>query len=195
METLVGVLGRWQAKTNLVAPNTLAHVWTRHVADSLQLLPLIPEDAKTWVDIGSGGGFPAIPIAAALKNRPGFHMHLVESVQRKAAFLREAIRLLHLPATVHNVRIEELRLREIGPVDVVSARALAPLNALLGLAAPLVQENAVGLFPKGRDVAVELEEASRYWDYEAGLIASVTEPQAKIVRISALSRKAGGDRQ
>jgi 16S rRNA (guanine527-N7)-methyltransferase len=182
LSAFVELLAHWQSKTNLVAPNTLPEVWTRHVADSLQLIPHVPDSARTWVDLGSGGGFPAIPLAAALKNRPGFHIHLVESVQRKAAFLRQAIRLLNLPATVHNVRIESFA-PEKAP-DVVSARALAPLAELLALAAPLFGSGTIGLFPKGQDVAAELSDAARYWDFAADVLPSVTEPRAGIVRVT-----------
>jgi 16S rRNA (guanine527-N7)-methyltransferase len=194
LEPFVAALERWQAKTNLVAPTTLPELWTRHIADSLQLLPLAPAGALTWIDLGSGGGFPAIPVAAALKQRPGFHMHLVESVQRKAAFLREAIRLLHLPATMHNLRIEQLPVAAFGGhAEVLSARALAPLTELFAWAQPLFGEGTVALFPKGQDVAVELEHASRYWDYEAELIPSVTERRASIVRVTRLARRAPGE--
>lgn len=191
MDAFVALLDRWQAKTNLVASSSLSAVWTRHVADSLQLLPLAPPDARIWVDLGSGGGFPGIPLAASLKRRLGAHIHLVESVGRKAAFLREAIRLLHLPATVHNCRIEELPLGGIGRVDVLTARALAPLPELFTLAAPLMTGHTTGLFLKGQDVEAELADATRYWDYSSDLVPSVTDDRARVVRLGALQRKAG----
>ena len=100
------MLLRWQRHTNLIARSTVPNFWTRHVADSLQLLPLAPE-AKCWVDLGSGGGFPGLVIACALADRPGTEVHLVESIGKKAAFLREAVDRLELPAVVHAVRIED----------------------------------------------------------------------------------------
>src|SRR5262249_56616857 len=106
LDRFVGLLLTWQQTTNLIAPSTILHLWTRHIADSLQLLEFAPE-AEVWVDLGTGGGFPGLAIACALANRPGAHVHLVESNNKKAAFLREAQRLTEAPATVHATRIEE----------------------------------------------------------------------------------------
>ncbi len=106
LEQFAELLLRWQASTNLVAASTLPHLWTRHIADSLQLLPLAPK-AKTWVDLGAGAGFPGLVIACALAETPDAEVHLVESNQKKASFLREAVRTLSLPAIVHARRIED----------------------------------------------------------------------------------------
>ncbi len=165
----------WQAGINLIAPSTVPHIWTRHIADSLQLLDVIP-GAKIWVDFGSGGGFPAIPIACALVAIPGAKVHLVESNGKKAAFLREAIRVLHLPAQVHNARVENFGESWSGPADVVTARALAPLKTLCDQAFPLISQGAVGLFLKGQDVDTELTEAAKYWTLEASTVPSKTSP-------------------
>ncbi len=127
LEKFVDLLLLWQSKFNLVASSTLPILWTRHVANSLQLLPLAP-DAQVWVDFGSGAGFPGIPIACALADRPGAMVHLVESVGKKANFLREVVRELGLPAQVHQVRAEKFGESCAEAVDVVTARAVAPLK-------------------------------------------------------------------
>ena len=175
---------QWQSKTNLVAASTVPLLWTRHIADSLQLLP-IAADARNWIDLGSGAGFPGLVLAAALADRPGARVHLVESNLRKAAFLREAARQMGAPAEVHAVRIEDFGRDFQGPVDVVTARALAPLTELLSLACPLLKTGAQGLFPKGQDIDVELTEASKYWKIEASLVPSRTQPQSSIVAVRA----------
>ena len=173
LDAFVDLLFRWQARSNLVATAELPRIWTRHVADSLQLLPLVPE-AKTWVDLGSGGGFPAIPVACALADKPGAQIHLVESNGKKAAFLREAIRVAGAPALVHQKRIEDCGDSFGDNIDVVSARALASLTMLCGYAQPLIARGAIGLFPKGQDVGAELTEATRYWSMDYGLVPSRT---------------------
>ncbi|MGI8527158.1 MAG: 16S rRNA (guanine(527)-N(7))-methyltransferase RsmG, partial [Pseudolabrys sp.] len=127
LDRYVELLLKWQATTNLVAPSTLPTLWTRHVADSLQLIDLAP-GAKIWVDLGSGGGFPGIPIACALAPISGAMVHAVESNGKKAAFLREAARITGAPVTVHAQRIENFGDRFMTEVHVVSARALAPLK-------------------------------------------------------------------
>jgi len=170
---------------NLVAASTLPHVWTRHVADSAQLLRLAPE-AKVWVDLGSGAGFPGLVIACALADTPGAQVHLVESTGKKCGFLNEAIRQIGLPAIVHCRRIEQFTSTFTGRADVVTARALAPLDRLLRLAAPLLKTGTIGLFPKGQDVAAELTQAAKYWNIEAVVEPSVTSPKGGIVAVSNL---------
>lgn len=187
LDALVALLDRWQVKTNLVSPATLPEIWTRHIADSLQLIALVDRPAPTkaeprvWVDVGSGGGFPALPVAAALGEL--CRMHLVESNAKKASFLREAARAMGVTAQVHLARAEAVAGPVIAKADVVSARALAPLAALLGLVAPLLKTGAIGLFPKGRDASAELTEAHESWKFEATLHQSLTDPEARIVRI------------
>ena len=185
LDRFVALLLEWQARINLIAPSTLPEIWTRHIADSLQLLEVIP-DAKIWVDFGSGGGFPAIPIACALADTPGARVHLVESNGKKAAFLREAIRVLHLPAQVHNERVENFGESWDSSAEVVTARALAPMEALCNQTFPLISKGAVGLFLKGQDVATELTEASKYWTLEASTVPSKTSPTGRIVVIRSL---------
>lgn len=173
LDTIVALLEKWQRTINLVAPATLPVVWTRHVADSLQLVPLAGPVTR-WVDLGSGGGFPGLVVAAALADRPAADVTLVESDSRKAAFLREAARLADLPVTVLPARIEQVAPRIAAGVEVVSARALAPLPRLLELAAPFLAQGATGLFLKGQDVDNELTESAKSWRIDADIKASLT---------------------
>ncbi len=185
LRAFVDLLTRWQATHNLVAPSTLPVVWERHIADSLQLLALAPPTGG-WVDLGSGGGFPGVVVAIA-GQRP---VTLVESVAKKAAFLREAGRVTGAALDVCHGRIEDvLPVIHRNDVAVISARALANLGVLCGYAAPFVAAGAIGLFPKGQDVEAELTEATRYWTVEADQVPSATEPGARIVRVTGLRRR------
>lgn len=190
IDGLVDLLLRWRQTINLIAPSTVAHVWTRHVADSLQLLAHA-DGARNWLDLGSGAGFPGLVIACTLPERPNTSVHLVESDSRKAAFLREAARVLKLPAIIHAQRIESLH---NGPerdlrVDVVTARAVAPLSDLLGYALPWIESGAKALFPKGRDGEAELTEAAKDWTFEATTFPSLLEPGGRIFRIERAERR------
>jgi 16S rRNA (guanine527-N7)-methyltransferase len=177
-----------QEKQNLVGSSTLPLIWTRHIADSLQLLPLAPE-ALVWVDFGSGAGFPGIQIACALAGQPGAMVHLVESVGKKANFLREVVQKLELPAQVHQERAEKFGESYAETVHVVTARAVAPLKTLCDQAFPLIARGALGLFPKGQDVDAELTEAAKYWRLQASIVPSVTSPSGSIVAIHSLERR------
>ncbi len=180
LDAIVALLLKWQKTINLVAPATLPEIWTRHVADSLQLVPLAGPVTR-WVDLGSGGGFPGLVVAAALADRQDVDVVLVESDTRKAAFLREASRLAELPVTVLPLRIEQAAPRIAAGVEVVSARALAPLPKLLGLAAPFLAQGARGLFLKGQDVDNELTEASKSWKIQASTLASRTHRDGRVL--------------
>jgi 16S rRNA (guanine527-N7)-methyltransferase len=180
LDGLVALLLKWQTATNLVAPSTLTEIWTRHIADSAQLLKIVP-DARVWVDLGSGGGFPGLVIACAIADHPGAKIDLVESNQKKSAFLREAARILGVPAIVHARRIEDFVSAPPQSFDVVTARALAPLDRLMDYAGPLLKNGAIGVFPKGQDAESELTAASKSWIMDAQLVPSVTDPQARIV--------------
>jgi 16S rRNA (guanine527-N7)-methyltransferase len=188
LDRFVATLLDWQGRMNLVASSTEATLWTRHVADSLQLLALAPQ-AGIWADLGSGGGFPGVVIACALADTPGAHVHLVESNGKKAAFLYEAVRATGVPATVHARRIEDFAKNAPVAIDVVTARALAPLPKLLVLAYPLLKTGALGLFPKGQDVARELTEAAKCWKIQASLSPSRTDTKAQIVIVRGLEPK------
>ena len=189
LDRLVTLLLEWQRTTNLVAESTLPHLWTRHIADSAQLLRLAP-DANTWVDLGSGGGFPGLVIACALAGRPGAVVHLVESNGKKCAFLREAVRRIGLPAVIHCQRIEQFTRDFQGLADVVTARALAPLDRLLRLAAPLLKTPGIGLFLKGQDIASELTVASKCWNIDAVVEPSVTSSTSGILVVRELGSRA-----
>jgi len=188
LDRFVALLLQWQAKTNLVAPSTLPHLWTRHIADSLQLLPLAPA-AKTWVDLGSGGGFPGVVLACALAETAGATVHLVERNARKAAFLREAVRVTSAPAVVNLADIGDIVDRFAGKADCVTARALAPLDQLIGFAEPLVRRGAKALFLKGQDVEAELTESTKYWNIGVKLHSSRTGGQGWIVEIDRIARR------
>ena len=188
LDRYVALLLEWQAKTNLVAPSTLPNIWTRHISDSLQLLSLAPS-AKTWVDLGSGGGFPGVVLACALADVPDATVHLVERIAKKAAFLREAIRVTGSPGTVHPADIGDIVDRLAGSVDCVTARAVAPLHQLIGFAEPLVRQGAKALFLKGQDVEAELTEATKYWKIEPRLHSSRTGGHGWIVELDRIERR------
>jgi len=188
LDRFVALLLQWQQRTNLIGAATVPQLWTRHIADSLQLLALAPE-ARVWVDLGSGGGFPGAVIACALTQERGAAVHLVESNTKKAAFLREVVRAIGLPAIVHAERIEHFSVPAGTHVDVVTARALAPLNVLFGYVAPLLKTGAQALLPKGQDVEAELTEAAKYWSIQTELVPSKTSPHGRIVVVRRLARR------
>jgi 16S rRNA (guanine527-N7)-methyltransferase len=194
LDRFVAVLMAWQKRINLIAASTEADLWTRHIADSLQLLELAP-GARIWADFGSGGGLPGLVIACALADTPGARVHLVESNAKKAAFLREAARASGAPVTVHAVRVEDFVENVPQPIEIVTARALAPLPRLLTIAYPLLKNGAVGLFPKGQNVARELTSAAGCWKLQASLAPSRTDPKARIVVVRGVERKGRPARQ
>lgn len=179
LDQFVELFLRWHRAVQLVAPSTLAKIWTRHIADSLQLVDLAP-NARTWVDLGTGGGFPGLVVAIALAERREALVHLVESDTRKAAFLREAARVTRAPARIHAKRIESAA-EQIGPVDVVTARALAPLPRLIELSRPFVAAGAVGIFLRGQDVDEELTQAAKSWKIQTKVLPSRTDPRGRIL--------------
>jgi len=187
LDAYVGLLVQWQAKTNLVASSTLPNLWTRHISDSLQLLTLAPS-AKIWVDLGSGGGFPGVVLACAMMGTPGAMVHLVERNAKKAAFLREALRITGAAGTVHLADIGDSVDSFSGPADCVTARAVAPLHQLVGFAEPLVGKGAKALFLKGQDVEAELTEATKYWKLTPRLHPSLT-GQGWIVELDRIERR------
>jgi 16S rRNA (guanine527-N7)-methyltransferase len=163
LETLVALVRKWNPAINLVAPSTLENAWDRHIADSAYLVDLVPPPPH-WADLGSGAGFPGLVVAILLAERsPATRVTLVESDGRKAAFLHTAARTLGVSIDVRNARVEAL-----APLDaqVVSARALAPLDRLLPLALPHLADGGVCLFPKGARAAEELASASGSWSFD-----------------------------
>ena len=186
LEVYAGLLRHWQNIKNLVAPATLDVLWERHMADSLQLLAQAPQ-ARTWLDLGSGAGFPGMVVAIALGARAGAKVHLVESNARKCAFLAEVARKTRAPVEIHGDRIELLvEKRRIESVDVVTARALAPLSKLLGYAHPFLSADTRCLFLKGREVAAEIEEARGQWQFDVHLVPSQTDAQGRIASVGAV---------
>jgi 16S rRNA (guanine527-N7)-methyltransferase len=187
LDAYVDLLVQWQAKTNLVASSTLPNLWTRHISDSLQLLALAP-NAKAWVDLGSGGGFPGVVLACAMAGTAGATVHLVERNAKKAAFLHEALRISGAAGTVHLADIGDYVDSFRGPADCVTARAVAPLHQLIGFAEPLVGKGAKALFLKGQDVEAELTEATKYWKLSPCLHPSLT-GQGWIVELDRIERR------
>ncbi len=182
LDAFLTLLLRWNARINLVASNDPAVLRQRHIADSLQLLPLLPEGDGPMADLGSGGGFPGLVLAAAV-TRP---VHLVESDRRKSAFLQAAAAELGLShVTVHAERIEAVTLP---PIAVLTARALAPLEKMLPWAERLLAPDGVAIFPKGRNAAAELEAAQPGWTMAVQRFKSMTDPDATILKLSGLRR-------
>ncbi|MBI4184011.1 MAG: 16S rRNA (guanine(527)-N(7))-methyltransferase RsmG [Proteobacteria bacterium] len=179
-----GLLAKWNRTINLVSARSLQDPWRRHFLDSAQLYRLLPGPDAVVVDLGSGAGFPGLVLAVLGARR----MHLVEADQRKAAFLREAARACGAAVQVHCARIESLM---PWPADVVVARALAPLDRLLGQAAPFVGDSGQCLFLKGVGAERELTEARKKWKMQIDRIPSIADPTATILRIRGLSRVGG----
>ena len=190
LSTFVALLRKWQPAENLVSPATLPTLWRRHVADCAQLVALFPT-AMQWLDIGSGGGFPGLVVACFMADRPGARVHLVESNERKCAFLRRVVSEARLPATVHRGRIEAILQGWAQPVDRVTARAVAPLSRLLDMAAPVLTRGIPAAFHKGRDFEGEIDEASKSWAFDLVIHKSRIEEGGVILGITRLARKNG----
>lgn len=196
LEVYANLLVEWQRTINLVAPNTLGDVWHRHFADSAQLLTLAPVGGLTWLDLGSGGGFPGLVIGCMLAERPGSRLTMIESDNRKCAFLRNVVRQSGLgPLLAVDIitdRIENVaNTTRVGRVDVISARALAPLDRLLGWCRPFLSGESVALLPKGKGVEDELLAARKSWTYDAELVPSMTSEDGQIVVIRHLLSRQG----
>jgi len=184
LSTYVNLLVERNEQLNLVAASTLPDVWRRHVLDSAQLAPLIPPHATTIVDLGSGAGFPGLVLAIMLSDRPGLTVHLVEATQKKCRFLEEAAKATMAPIQVHWARAEQIKGLK---ADVVTARALAPLNLLLRLAHPFFGPSTTGLFLKGRSLNDELTQATKSWKLAATPIPSRSDPSGTILRVTGLT--------
>ena len=183
------ILNEWQARQNLVSAATLPHVWNRHFADSAQILRLAP-NANTWLDLGAGAGFPGLVIAILQANHANFRVHLVESTAKKCAFLAEVASATSAPAEIHCMRIEELsRTATSLEPEIITARALAPLPRLLGLAAPWFRPGVRGLLLKGCDVRQEIDAAKRRYDFTYELHRSMTAVDSSIIEISKVSKR------
>jgi len=179
------LLGKWQKSVNLVGPSTLAQFWGRHAADSAQILAHAPAGAQTWLDLGSGAGFPGLVLAILLHGQEGA-VHLAESDRKKVSFLRAVSRELGLTTTVHHMRIEALaadRPAALARVDVVTARALAALPDLAALMQPFFNSSTIALLHKGRDWQEELTACRQYWKLDWSAHASRTDAAARILEI------------
>jgi 16S rRNA (guanine527-N7)-methyltransferase len=188
LETYVSLLLQWQARINLIGPSTRDDIWTRHIADALQVLPLLPKGLKKLADLGSGAGIPGLILAIA---RP-IEAHLFESNLKKAAFLREAARQTGARAQIHTARIEQARsVAETIKAEAVTARALAPLPKLLDYAQSFLENGAIGYFHKGQDVDAELTEATKSWKMQVESIPSMTDSRGVILVVKEAHRVTG----
>jgi 16S rRNA (guanine527-N7)-methyltransferase len=190
LERYAELLGHWQKSFNLVGPSTVPALWSRHFADSAQLASLAPE-ARLWLDLGSGAGFPGLVVALLNAGKADFRMHLVEANRKKCAFLAEVARATDAPVEVHAMRIEALgQSADRSRPEVISARALAPLPQLLELATPFFDAQTRGLFLKGREAEAEIEAARAAWAFDARLHPSLTSADSHLVEITNLAARA-----
>jgi 16S rRNA (guanine527-N7)-methyltransferase len=186
LERHAALLAKWQKRINLVGRESLRDLWRRHMLDSAQLVPLLPERTRSVADIGSGAGFPGLVLA--IMGVP--EVHLIEADARKCAFLGEAVRVTETAASVriHRGRVEDL---DPWPVDVVVARAVAPLTRLLDYAEPFLRGGTVGLFPKGAGVEEELTRSRETWTMTVERFPSVSDPSGTILRLGNITRASG----
>lgn len=168
---------------NLIGPDTLPDIWSRHIRDSAQLIDMAPE-AKSWADLGAGAGFPGVVLAILLKTDPKSHVWLIDSLGKRCRFLQEVVDALSLRATVINGRAED----NVVTVHVVTARAVAPMEKLLGYAQPYLQRGAQGLFLKGEKAEVEVAAARKVWQFKSELSVSRSDPRGRIVSVRGISR-------
>ncbi len=175
------LLVKWQAKVNLVGPDTIGDAWSRHFLDSLQLLPLLPSLDITLMDIGSGAGFPGMVLAVCGVR----DVHLVESDQKKIIFLREVSRVTDTKVTLHAKRVEHVKHEK---VDVITSRACSDLDTLLTYSSPNVSHETICLFPKGRNYTTEVNDALKHWQFEHIVVPSVTDTQGVVLKIKDLRR-------
>jgi 16S rRNA (guanine527-N7)-methyltransferase len=183
LEQLRQMLADWNQRMNLVGPAALAAFWPRHAWDSAQLLKLEPA-AKTWADLGAGAGFPGLVLAILLKGTAGAKVVLVESLGKRCRFLEAVVETLNLPAEVRCARAEDVALK----VEVVTARAVAPLVKLLGFAKPTLDKGARGLFLKGQGAEAEIAEARKTWRFKLEVTPSLSDSEGRILQITGLAR-------
>lgn len=182
LEAYVEILRKWNRSTQLISPKSLPSLWTRHIADSAQLIELAPR-ARIWMDIGSGAGLPGLVIAICLAENPGVRVHCIESDTRKAAFLSEVVRTIGLPVDVHNIRITAPSDLPLSRCDVVTARAFASVDKLIPLARPYLQSGAIGIFPRGRQLFGSSLVSAVQQGFRVNYIASAVDPRASILTI------------
>lgn len=182
--TYASLLAKWNPAINVVAPSTVGEFWTRHVADSLQIMEATPLEGH-WADFGSGGGFPGLVLAIAGHGKPNFRLTLVESDRRKATFLRTVVRETGIFAEVRDERIEDT-----APLaaDVITARALAPLDRLLDFSQLHRAGHGISIFPKGATWRTEVAGAERNWRFRYDALPSKTNPESVILKIGEIAR-------
>jgi 16S rRNA (guanine527-N7)-methyltransferase len=186
LEIYADLLKRWNSRINLVAPSTLPNLWTRHIADSAQVFELAPPEARSWVDLGTGGGFPGLVVAVlAAELAPDLAVTCIESDQRKATFLRTVLRETGIKAEVRAERIEAAPAMN---ADVVSARALAALDRLLPMVQRHLKPGGIALFPKGDSYRSEVQQALESWRFAADTYPSQTNPNAVILKVGDIRR-------
>ena len=183
LETFRQRLSAANEQMNLVGPATMPDYWSRHVLDSAQLLEFAP-NALTWADLGAGAGFPGVVLAILLKDRPDVHVWLIDSLGKRCRFLQAVVDELDLPATVIWGRAEEQDVE----VDIVTARAVAAMDKLLGYAQPYFDGGAQGLFLKGEKAEAELTEAWKSWRFEAECVPSRSDPRGRVVKVGSVRR-------
>ncbi|MGB3335782.1 MAG: 16S rRNA (guanine(527)-N(7))-methyltransferase RsmG [Devosia sp.] len=188
LESYAQLLKKWQAVQNLVSRETLDEVWSRHFADSLQVLPLLKAGDHAFLDLGSGGGLPALPLAIALKS-PNHHFTLIEPNGRKVSFLRTVARELGLIVAVEGRRSDQVDSRETPPPDVITSRALAALPTLCGWIKPFFAPQSRAILHKGREHVEELTEAATHWTYDVVVTTSDTDPSGVLLTLSNLRAK------
>lgn len=181
LEAYRELLLKWSNRINLVGPATLEHFWARHALDSAQLLPLAGPNNRTWLDMGTGAGFPGLVIAAMIREQPSALVVLVEPNAKRCAFLREAARILSAPVEIHCGKIENL---SHGTVDVVTARAFTALDRLLTLSEPFCAPSTKRLFLKGAEVRAEIDKASTNWTFQSRLHPSLSDPRGCVLEIN-----------
>ncbi|OIQ37910.1 MAG: 16S rRNA (guanine(527)-N(7))-methyltransferase RsmG [Roseobacter sp. MedPE-SW] len=186
LEKFEEVLLKWNPRINLVSKNSLDDLWNRHIVDSIQVFTCVEDPGSSWVDIGSGGGFPGIVVAImAAEHAPKTKVTLIESDQRKSAFLRTAARECGVAINVLNQRIEQADPQN---ADVLSARAVADLDALLDFSEQHLAESGVAVFPKGASWKKEVDKAAQRWRFDVEPITSLTETEAVILKIKGVAR-------
>ena len=185
LQAFYEILATQNEVMNLVGPATLPDYWSRHVLDSAQLLNH-RSDARTWADLGAGAGFPGVVLAIFLKyiDGPQPHVYLIDSLAKRCRFLQTLVRDLHLPATVINDRAENINIT----VDVVTARAVAPVTKLLGFAEPYIKNGADAWFLKGENVESELKDAGKDWSFDVERHESISDPRGRVIHIRRLRR-------
>lgn len=181
-DVFVELLDRWLKKSNLIADATRAFVWTRHISDCAQVLLMCPRSTR-WLDIGSGAGFPGMVLAIQLADIPGAEVHCVDPDPRKCAFLREVARATCCPAFVYAATVQSLQRSEFGAIDGVTARAIAPLSETLDMAEGWLKAGAVGVFPRGQSIAMQLEGLGRQPNYDIEIVPSIIDRRATTLRV------------